>query len=470
MAEVLVVRAGAWLEIIIFYGLLAVLVLTAIPYGAVQPWWANTIVCLILLLCSLRVAHGLLAGTWAISGVTMLVPLFGIFLFAIVQTLPLDLVPLPLGTTGSRWTTISTDPHETKRFAFLFLAVVLAGEALLRYSTTKRRLSVLVHVVAGIGVACAVFGMLRQLLEDGKADFLLPGLRGAIGYAQFINHNHFAFLMEMTLGLLLGLVLGKNAQRKRILFYVAMALLVWAALVFTKSRGGIISMLGLLLFGTVLLTTTSSWRVLRNRVKPSRRRLFAKGLTVVMCGLLAGSLVLVTAVSVAWVGGDPVVTRLETIPGELSEGDESKLRRVDIWRATWLLIKDHPISGVGFGGYWTAIPQYAKASGRQSLQQAHNDYLEVLASGGLIGTSLAVWFLVAFVGKARRVLRSADPFRRNLCMGALTGLFGAAIHSLFDFGLHIPINALVFCTLIVIATVGYSERNGCRRGSSTNLS
>ena len=121
------------------------------------------------------------------------------------------------------------------------------------------------------------------------------------------------------------------------------------------------------------------------------------------------------------------------------------------------MIKAHPVAGVGFGGYWTAITNYHDASGAFTPQEAHNDYLELLASGGLISCVLVVWFVAVFLKRARENLSSLDPYRRALCLGALTGIFGVLIHSFVDFGLHVTINALVFCVLMVIAAYRSDE-------------
>ena len=59
--------------------------------------------------------------------------------------------------------------------------------------------------------------------------------------------------------------------------------------------------------------------------------------------------------------------------------------RNEIWRATLKMFAAHPILGVGMGGYWIGITAYHDASGLMTPQEAHNDYLELLSSGGLIG-------------------------------------------------------------------------------------
>jgi len=121
------------------------------------------------------------------------------------------------------------------------------------------------------------------------------------------------------------------------------------------------------------------------------------------------------------------------------------------------LIRLHPITGSGFGAYKTAIPAHHRASGELIPEEAHNDYLELIASGGLIGCLLAAWLIVVFLKTARDRLRQAEPIHRAACCGALAGLFGAAVHSLVDFGLHITINALIFVALAAIATLQLRE-------------
>jgi O-antigen ligase len=109
----------------------------------------------------------------------------------------------------------------------------------------------------------------------------------------------------------------------------------------------------------------------------------------------------------------------------------------------------HPITGVGLGGYWIGITAYHDASGLMTPQEAHNDYLELLSSGGLIGFAIGVWFAVLVIREARRNFSLDGSYMR---LGAIFGIIGVAAHSLVDFGLHILINAIVFLSLIMIAT------------------
>jgi len=112
----------------------------------------------------------------------------------------------------------------------------------------------------------------------------------------------------------------------------------------------------------------------------------------------------------------------------------------------------HPIVGVGMGAYWIGITAYHEASGLMTPQEAHNDYLELLSSGGLIGLALGIWFAVAVVRKIRQNLSTDIGYKRAVRLGAVMGITGVAAHSLVDFGLHIMTNAVVFIVLIMIAT------------------
>jgi O-antigen ligase len=85
-------------------------------------------------------------------------------------------------------------------------------------------------------------------------------------------------------------------------------------------------------------------------------------------------------------------------------------------------------------------------------QEAHNDYLELLSSGGLVGLAIGVWFAVMLIRAVRANLAIDTGYIRALRFGAILGITGVAAHSLVDFGLHIMVNAIVFVSLIMIAT------------------
>ncbi len=439
---------GRLLDQLIYFALLATIGITAIPYGTVQPWWVSIFECAIFLIATLGVIEAMAARRWTLQ-LTLWIPLLVLCLFGGLQSLRLFSGPGPINPA----TSLSADPEGTRVVVLQLFALILAGILLLRYTSSRARLAKLIYVIIGVGVASAIFGIVRKNMQTSPG-FLLPALPiGSRSFAQFINRNHFAFLIEMSLGLTLGLLIAKGSVRRRLTLLPVGALL-WVALIYSNSRGGILASLCELLFLGVMLdpvrhltkregNSNSKWSGFQNLVGGLAVRIF----------LLAG-LVGLFAYGVGWVGGEPVVSNFQNAATDFSQQemqDNINTSRKEIWSATWHMFKAHPLAGVGIGGYWIGITKYHRASGEITPQQAHNDYLELLASGGLIGCALVVWFLVVFVRNARHRLKSPDPYCRAASVGALAGIFGVAIHSFVDFGLHITINALVFFTLIVIA-------------------
>lgn len=447
------VRIAAFLDRAVFISLLALIALVAVPYGTVEAWWIAAFECAVFMLTALWIIEGWLCGSWHLKELRMFAPLLLLIIFAFVQTMPL------LKTDGesgqSLWKAASADAYETKLFVLRLSALVLSGGLLLRYTSSARRLRALVSLIIVVGAASAAFGLARQALQQNAQGFFLPYLKLNAGYAQFINKNHFALLIEMSLGLALGLIACGGARRERLFIYGAGAFLMFAALVLTYSRGGIFSILSQLVFLALLSIFVRRARSLeeQDEDKLSKRKLIRQ---FALRAVLIASLLMVIASSVIWIGGDVLITRLESLPDEagLAQGEaHAGVRRVEIWDASWKLFKDHPLIGSGFGAYTTAITKHHDASGAWTPEAAHNDYLELLTSGGLAGVLLFGWLVVALLKRALKLLRSsADRFQRAAICGALTGLFGVSLHSFVDFGLHVTINALFFVALAVIAT------------------
>jgi O-antigen ligase len=442
---------------VIFYSLLVIIVLVAIPYGTVEPWWIALFAILSFALGILWVIEGYLSGGWFVREHAHLLPLVALGIFALIQTWPFAAAPSNQ-LVSDYW--ISSDPFATKFFALQLFALALTCALLLRYLTTIGRLQALVWVVIGVACASALFGIVRQTTQRSEIGFILPLLRPNSGYGQFINRNHFALLMEMGFGLALGMVIGGGARRERTLLYLAPILPIWTALVLANSRGGILSMLAQVMFAILILQA----RARSEMSGPSRLGAIWWRLknSLLFRALLSTCLLIAIAVGIIWIGGDDVVSRMETVREEVSvEGLEgtARVQRKEIWKSSLRLVKEHWIAGAGLGAYAVAINQYHQGSGQLVPREAHNDYLELLASGGVIGVALFAWFLVAFTKRARRVMKESDAFRRAACYGALIAIFGVAIHSFVDFGLHVTVNSVVLMALVAIATARVPSEN-----------
>jgi O-antigen ligase len=444
-------RAAKVLGSIVFSALLVLLVLTAIPYGTAETWWKAFFVCAVFALTIVWLIEGWLSGSWITDGWTLLLPIAALVVFSFLQTLPFRQAGVQPGAlTLPPWNAISLDPYQTRFFTAQLVALLLCGIFLMRYAATEGRLRTLINVVIGVAVASAIFGILRQTAQH-QLGFVLPLLPMDGGYGQFINRNHFAFLMEMSFGLTLGMILGGVSKREQALIYIAVLLPIWTGLVFCSSRGGLIAMLAQVVIAVLLFGIVRRRDRLIESPSTIIRLVQSWPMRVVLLLVLIGAVVFGTL----WLGGDRLATRIEESRKDFSlETDDSRsgASRNEIWGLTWRMFAAHPMLGVGMGAYWVAVPAFHDASGITTPQAAHNDYLELLASGGLVGFAIFIWFAVALFHRTRQNLRSAHRFRQAACFGAMIGIAGVAVHSLVDFGLHMIVNALVFTTLVTIAT------------------
>src|SRR5215216_3150426 len=202
---------------VIFGALLGLIVIAAIPYGTVEPWWKAAFVCAVFVICVVALVESLVSGSIGIPGGAILLPMLALAALAFVQTLSL----------GSRevanlqvWNTISADPYQTRFFALQMLALTACLALFYRYAGSERRRRVLVYTILAVAITSTVFGILRQTTQQ-QTGFVLPLLKPNQGYGQFINKNHFAYLMEMGFGLGLGIALAGGVKRDRLLLYFA---------------------------------------------------------------------------------------------------------------------------------------------------------------------------------------------------------------------------------------------------------
>jgi O-antigen ligase len=437
----------------IFYGLIAVIALTAIPYGTVEPWSEALFECALFFLTLLWIVHGFIAGSWRLGNTRLVLPMIGLVLLATVQSIAWWKTDL----AGEQvWFAISADPFETWAFAFRMAALVSAALLVIRFTSNTKRLGILVHAIIAVAIASALFGIARQAMQHGQG-FVLPRLNPDQGFGQFINKNHFAFLMEMAVGLVVGVALMRRGRRDRVLLYLSVLLLMWAAIVLSNSRGGLLTITVQAIFATLLFANS---RTFAREKSANQKGLIRWTRSIAVTLVMIGALLLVIVVGVVW---------LETATSEMTGVDVSEMhegaRRRDIWRATWQMFKAHPIAGAGLGGFWAEVPVYHPASGVLTPQQAHNDYLELLASGGILGAALFIWFAGALIRQARQSVNATKGFQRAVNLGAIIGLGGVGVHSIVDFGLHITINALVFVALLAIISLKtLAVKNRSREG------
>lgn len=257
-------------------------------------------------------------------------------------------------------------------------------------------------------------------------------------FGSFVNHNHFAGLIEMGALLALGLAIG-HVRRAR---QITAPSLVWAGLSFglaavhaaSRSRGGAVA----LAVGTLVCLGAFVFTRKAGRSRPLR----SLAAIVVGAGLLVGFALLAVSPSAR--------SHLATILSG-SSGPSGGYRR-SIAAATLRLFAARPLLGAGFGAYEDAVPAFKTAHGDVRTTHAESDVLEVLAEGGLVGLAALTWLaLVLARGIAAHILRAPDPLRKGMAIGAMSAAAALLVHSLVDFNVRIPSNALVLASLLGLA-------------------
>jgi O-antigen ligase len=287
----------------------------------------------------------------------------------------------------------------------------------------------------------AIFALVQHFTWDGRFYWLRPTLATS-PFGPFANHNHFAGYMELLIPLPIALVIAREGRGEIRLLYLFAAAMMGVAAVASLSRGGMISIAAGMMFIALLGVR------LRREKQLSRVTMFFSQ-AVVMIAIMS-----VIAAGIFWIGADPVIKRVTQghAASSASAGETFRSSRGWIWRDTFSMVRANPILGVGLGAYETAFPIYSESDGSLRVPQAHNEYLQVAADAGIVGVLLALWFIVAIFRTVSRGVRSRDPLLAGLALGSGGGIFAMLVHSMFDYNLQIPSNALLFLLLVAVAS------------------
>jgi len=431
------------------------IVLSALAYGTVHYWALGLFNLGGLTILVLWVLDGWRLGDLRVNKNLLQLPLLGALVLGLVQLLPLREVTAP-GMTSS----LSFDPNSTRLVLVQLASLLIYFSATLVFIDTPHRLRVLVRTIMVFGFCLALFGLTQSFTSPTKV-YWLRELNQSTAFGPFINRHHFAGYMELTIALPLGLLFAGAVEKEKRLLYLFIAGLMGVALVMTGSRGGIISLVAEVLF---LVIVTAIWR------KPSERRRTRIGRLKLVAGRvgLAGVLLFSLFLGVVLLGGELSLTRfIDTVNVE-----DPTTGRAHFWAVTLEIIKAHPYVGAGLGAFGVVYTRYDTRNGPFRLEQVHNDYLQVLSDGGIIGAVLALMFVGLLFYKALARAKSRDDFRRGIALASLSGCFAVLVHSFFDFTLHTTSNALLFLVLAAMATMnGRVEdvpRKRKRRSSRNN--
>ena len=405
------------------------IVFTTLALGTVEAWSIAIFQLIVLLLAMLWTTKAILEKHLEIKIPPAALPLGAFIVLGLAQS---------IAVTGSNGQTssLSMDVEATRGVVvtifFLFLALLIAANFFYNVASIRT----LANFLTLFGLSLAVFAMIQHFTWEGKMYWIRTIVSAGAGTGgPFVNRNHFAGYMEMLIPIPLALALSRGAVRNEArLFFGFAAAIMSIALVASLSRGGMVSLLAGLLF---LAAVTVSQRRGRSHSAPESPPGFRPALVIVvmLVAIVAG---------VVWIGADfDVLERLAHDPLTTSASTD----RRGVWGDTLTMFRANPIFGIGLGAFETVYPLYGRGDGSTIIQFAHNDYLQVLSDGGVVGGAIALWFLLVTARGMAQATRASNAFMRALGVGSAAGIFALLVHSIFDFNLQIPSNALLFLIL-----------------------
>ena len=338
-----------------------------------------------------------------------------------------------VGVAVDGWRPLSVSPDTTS--AALMAGIPISAAFALGYSGSLSQLRLMMGVVVAVAFAQVLFGLLQ--IAGGQHS---PLYFGAMTYGppigSFANRNHYANYLAMALAAHVWLAYesyrivksesGRGAFHRghRMALWVAGGLLLVLGILMSRSRGA--ALFGLPMAGIALALVSlrvNGW---------ARGWKFA-----------ATVMVLLVLSAAALVGFEGATARFSSDQLANSAGFRTSLARTSLQGALafwpW---------GSGWGTYDLVYPRFQPAEIAGYANHAHMDYVEMLFEGGIFFVLLALVFVLLAARRAIALAGAALQGRildRETMAAALcgVGLLGLLLHSLVEFNMRIPANAIL---------------------------
>jgi len=404
---------SAQADAVLLYGIFGLLLFGPIAFGAVEPW------SIFLLEMGSAALFLLWIGKQALDG--------GIKVRSNPIFLPMGAFSVLIAAQLLFHRTAYA--HDTVGLALQYVAYAtlcfMASQTLLRGSQARS----LALVFTLYGAAIAGFALLQGIAPNGKLFWIRQPRMGGWIYGPYVNHNHYAGLMEMLVPIPLVLSLTHLASSKARTAAAAVAAVMAGTIFLSGSRGGMLAIVVELVVLAGLL------------IKQKRGLRTAIGVSVFVA-IIVGLLV--------WIGGGELSRRIATAGPEHSELAADIRNYIN--RDGLRMFLKRPILGWGLGAFPVVYPEFRTFYTNFFVNEAHNDYLQLLIETGLLGFATMLWFVATIFRRGlKKIGRWESEMSGAVTLACLLGLSGILVHSAVDFNLQIPANAALFYVMCTIA-------------------
>jgi O-antigen ligase len=445
-----------------------------LSFGAVQAWSEYVVITAVsliaLLFCCKLIIYPQerIIRTWAyiplaifiIIAAAQLIPLPG-SIVGIISPNTLELRSQLIGDIpGSesylKWMPLSLYPAATKHDLRLVLAAATVFVVVLNVFRRPEQMKRLLLSIAIIGGAVALITLAQNIFGNGKIYWFIqtPNSQGYSG--PFVNHSNYGQFINLSIAAAIAVLLvrlremfkysgtsvplafdyiGSPAARGIWLLIGIIGICV-ATLFLSLTRGGIISMLAAAAFTAIMISRTGTLK--------KQAWLF------VFIFLIAFGCVL-------YAGFDAVCERLVTVRN-LGQGETG---RIQIIKDIAVCSKEFPLFGTGLGTHRYVYPMFDRSLFVLPAYHADNEYAQAIEETGFVG--LAALLVFAFViGKGYwRAIRNKNNIIFSAAFGIGFGILAILIHSMTDFGQHLPANGLLTAALcaLLLVLAGQKQKN-----------
>ena len=457
--------------------LISLLVFMPFAFGAVEAWSeevvialaAAIIICFLLKLIVEENTHLIWSWTYIPVALFIIVVVFQVILLptGLVSVISPNtaatkielLNDLPNSENLLETMTLSFYPQATKHNLRLVFAVVAVFFVVVNIYRREDQIKRLLAAIAIIGGSVVVLTLLQDLFGNGKIYWYISPEAGKAYSGTFVNHSHYGQFMNLSIGAALGLILVKiheafigkkvntaivfeyfSSPESKFIWFLLLMIVLGAATVFISlTRGGMISMLVAGGFITLVIS--------------SRQSMKGRGWIIVLMALAA-------FICVLYIGFDAVYDRLASIH-ELHQAEGGR----------WQILKDislawtkFPFFGTGLGTHEVVYPMFDRSTISALAAYAENEYAQAAEETGLMGLASLVFFgILVWINYIRNIKNPSVP----ICLAAYGlgfGLLAIMLHSLSDFGQHLPANAFlsaISCALLLtLSRIGRKVDSG----------
>jgi O-antigen ligase len=340
---------------------------------------------------------------------------------------------LRIGAVTPRARPLSIDPAATlKGVSVGALAIATFWAA--RETLARGALRHLVRPIAWSGLAVSVVAIVLRTRASSLVYGIWSAGDGAVPYGPFVNRNHMGTWLIMALPLVAGYVIARvhrHAGTRSI------------ASSFDTPMVWLLGSAGAMLVAAIVSLSRST------AVGLCAAAVFAAALALRRTPKAAGWVAAAAVAAVAIVLSLPESVDL----AERFQKPEfaSTWARPQIWRETLPIVRDFAVTGTGLGSFRTAMLVYQKSDRTFFFNQAHNQYLQFAAEGGVLLLIPLTWAALAFAATLRRHLRTDASSLFWIRAGAAAGVIAALVQSMWETGLRLPANALLFAVICAVA-------------------